>query len=82
MPKIRPGVVSVVLVNFKGAEDTIEAISHLGRVDWPLDRLEILVVENASGDGSVERLQAAAPHVKIVVSKSNRGFAGGCNLGV
>ena len=82
MPKIRPGVVSVVLVNFKGAEDTIEAISHLGRLDWPVDQLEILVVENASGDDSAERIKAAAPEVRVVVSKSNRGFAGGCNLGV
>ncbi|TQL48647.1 hypothetical protein FB562_1745 [Homoserinimonas aerilata] len=82
MPKLRPGVVSVVLVNFRGADDTIEAIGHLGRVDWPQEKLEIVVVENGSGDDSAERIRAAAPHVNLVVSATNDGFAGGCNRGV
>ena len=47
-----PGLVSVVLVNFRGADDTIAAIGYLGELDWPRDRLEIVVVENASGDDS------------------------------
>lgn len=75
-------LVSVVLVNFRGADDTIEAIHHLGQLDWPAEQLEIVVVENASGDDSAERIRAAAPHVKLVESKKNLGFAGGCNFGV
>lgn len=75
-------VVSVVLVNFRGADDTITAIEELGKLDWPQDRLEIVVVENASGDDSAERIRAAAPHVRLIESSSNDGFAGGCNRGV
>ena len=82
MPKLRPGVVSAVLVNFKGVDDTLQAIHHLGELDWPQDRLEIVVVENASGDDSAARLRAEAPHVKLVISATNEGFAGGCNRGV
>ena len=82
MPATRHGVVSVVLVNFRGTDDTLTAIEHLGRLDWPADRLEIVVVENASGDDSAARIRSAAPHVLLVESKTNLGFAGGCNLGV
>lgn len=82
MPSLRQGVVSVVLVNFKGVDDTLNAIKHLGRMDWPQDKLEIVVVDNASGDESVTRIRADAPHVTLVESKSNDGFAGGCNRGV
>src|SRR4051812_20470016 len=82
MPTTRPGVVSVVLVNFRGTDDTLTAIEHLGRLDWPAERLEIVVVENASGDDSAERIRRQAPHVVLIESKSNLGFAGGCNLGV
>lgn len=82
MSKLRPGVVSVVLVNFRGTDDTITAIEQLGLVDWPAERLEIVVVENASGDDSAERIRAAAPHVTLIVSETNDGFAGGCNKGV
>ncbi len=82
MPTARPGVVSVVLVNFRGTDDTLQAIDHLGKVDWPEERLEIVVVENASGDDSAARIRTAAPHVTLVVSAENQGFAGGCNAGV
>lgn len=82
MPTTRPGVVSVVLVNFRGTDDTLTAIEHLGRLEWPTERLEIVVVENASGDDSAERIRRDAPHVVLVESKANLGFAGGCNLGV
>ena len=82
MPGIRSGTVSVILVNFRGTDDTLEAITYLAELDWPPDRLEIVVVENASGDDSVERIRRAAPHVRLVVSPTNDGFAGGCNRGV
>lgn len=76
------GLVSVILVNFRGAADTIAAVGYLGELDWPAERLEIIVVENGSGDDSAERIRTAAPHVTLVVSTENLGFAGGCNLGV
>jgi GT2 family glycosyltransferase/glycosyltransferase involved in cell wall biosynthesis len=74
--------VSVVLVNFRGASDTLEAISGLKTLNWPAESLEIVVVDNASGDDSVEVLRLGAPDVILVESDTNSGFAGGCNLGV
>jgi GT2 family glycosyltransferase/glycosyltransferase involved in cell wall biosynthesis len=82
MPKIQTGVVSVVLVNFRGTSDTLEAIQHLRALDWPADRLEIVVVENGSGDDSAARLKAGAGDINLVISQVNLGFAGGCNFGV
>jgi GT2 family glycosyltransferase/glycosyltransferase involved in cell wall biosynthesis len=82
MKKRRSGVVSVVLVNFRGAEDTLECIEGLFGLNWPKELLEIVVVENGSGDDSLATLQAVADRVTIVESKENLGFTGGCNLGV
>ncbi len=78
----RPGVVSVVLVNYRGAEDTIVCLRSLAEVDWPVDRLELIVVDNASGDGSAERISREVPGVTVLDAGANLGFAGGCNLGV
>ena len=45
--------VSVILVNYKGIDDTLTAVEHLSNLaEFPRD-LEIVVVDNASGDDSV-----------------------------
>lgn len=82
MSELRAGVVTVVLVNYKGADDTITALQAFADVDWPADQLELVVVDNDSGDGSVERIREAVPTATVIDSGSNTGFAGGCNLGV
>ncbi|MFE4948529.1 glycosyltransferase [Leifsonia sp. NPDC056665] len=82
MKKRRNGVVSVVLVNFRGADDTIECVRGLRELNWPSDRLEIVVVENGSGDDSLEKLKALGDDIILIDSGANLGFTGGCNLGV
>src|ERR1043165_2360638 len=75
--------VSGVVVNYRGGEDTITCLRSLrDDLDYPADRLQVICVDNASGDGSAERIKAAVPGVELVESKTNTGFAGGCNLGV
>jgi GT2 family glycosyltransferase/glycosyltransferase involved in cell wall biosynthesis len=82
LKKIIPDVVSVVLVNFRGADDTIEAVAGLRALDWPEHLLEIVIVENGSGDDSLAKLKTIPGKVTIVESSKNLGFTGGCNLGV
>jgi GT2 family glycosyltransferase/glycosyltransferase involved in cell wall biosynthesis len=75
-------VVSVVVVNYRGAEDTITCLRALAELSYPADKIQVVVVDNASGDGSAERIRAAVPSATVVESPENLGFAGGCNLGV
>lgn len=82
LKKRREGLVSVILVNFRGAADTVECVEGLLKLNWPLDLLEIVVVENGSGDDSLSTLKGLGDRVTIVESKENLGFTGGCNLGV
>jgi GT2 family glycosyltransferase/glycosyltransferase involved in cell wall biosynthesis len=73
-------LVSVIVVNYRGAEDTITCLRALTRdLDYP--RLEVLCVDNASGGDDAARIKAAVPGVKVIESDENLGFAGGCNLG-
>lgn len=80
--EVRLGVVSVILVNYKGAEDTITCLRRFDEIDWPSERLELIVVENDSQDGSAEAIAEACPEVRVLPSGGNLGFAGGCNFGV
>nr|CEL22099.1 glycosyltransferase domain containing protein [Kibdelosporangium sp. MJ126-NF4]CTQ92880.1 glycosyltransferase domain containing protein [Kibdelosporangium sp. MJ126-NF4] len=76
-------VVSVVVVNYRGADDTITCLRSLADdLAYPADRLQVICVDNASDDGSAERIRANVPDVTLVESAANIGFAGGCNLGV
>ena len=43
---------------------------------------EIIVVDNASSDGSVDMVHDRFPQVKLITSEKNLGFAGGNNLGL
>ena len=74
--------VSVVLVNYRGVDDTLNAIASLKNCDWNQSNLEIIVVDNASGDDSLAKLEKLKNEIKIVKSEQNLGFAGGVNLGV
>jgi GT2 family glycosyltransferase/glycosyltransferase involved in cell wall biosynthesis len=70
----------VIVVNYRGAEDTIACLRALAsELDYP--RLETVVVDNASGGDDVALIKTAFPDVKLVDSAENLGFAGGCNLG-
>lgn len=74
-------VVSVIVVNYRGADDTITCLRALrDELDYPADRLQVICVDNASGDGSAERIRQV-PGVEVVESPANLGFAGGCNVG-
>ena len=74
--------VSVILVNYKGADDTLKALDSLMALPEYPETLEIVVVDNASGDGSLDLLRQRERDIVLVASPTNSGFAGGCNLGV
>lgn len=82
MTERKPGVVSVILVNYKGTDDTLTSIAELRKQDWPQDKLEVIVVENGSGPEHLGRLQASDLDFTLVDAGANLGFTGGCNLGV
>jgi glycosyltransferase involved in cell wall biosynthesis len=53
---------------------TLETLRE--RLDWPADRLEILVVDNASDDGTPEMVRERFPDVALIESGGNLGIAG------
>ena len=73
----------VVVLNWNGAEDTLGLLATLARCRMPEGwALQVLVVDNASSDGSSEKIAAAHPDVEQLALGENRRFAGGNNAGL
>ena len=79
-------LLSVVLVNYKVPQLTIEAVrSVLASCRLIEGEVEVIVLDNASGDDSMERLRTALgaePRVKLLESATNGGFARGNNQAI
>jgi GT2 family glycosyltransferase/glycosyltransferase involved in cell wall biosynthesis len=74
--------VSVVVVNYHGAEDTIACLRALAsEVDYPADRLHLVCVDNSCSSAEAGRIERAVPEAEVLRAPENLGFAGGCNLG-
>jgi len=65
---------SIVIVNYKSWEKLAACLGSLPAA-------EIVVVDNASGDGRLEAFAAAHPGVRFIANDGNWGFADGCNRG-
>ena len=53
--KMNPKV-SIIILNWNGWKDTIECLESVFRIDYP--NYQVIVLDNASTDGSVERIKA------------------------
>lgn len=73
-------MISVVVLNYNGQRYLDDCLSSLAAQTFR--DFEVIVVDNASTDGSVEHIRANFPWVRQVLNKENLGFAGGTNSGI
>ena len=73
-------VLSVVIPSWNTREFLAKCLATLAAAEKP--ECEVIVVENASTDGSLELLRAEHPGVQLIVNARNEGFARGCNQGL
>lgn len=73
--------ISVLILNYNGKDITSKAIKSFLASDFPKNDIEIVVVDNASLDGSFDFIKDRFPDVKIVRNENNLG-SGGINLGI
>lgn len=76
----KPLVVSIV-VNYRGLEETRGCVASLLAGDYP--NHEIVVVDNASGNGDAAALETEfAGRIRVIASERNLGYGGAANLGL
>jgi hypothetical protein len=74
---------SIVVVSRNTRDLTLRCLASVGAslagtgLAW-----EAILVDNASGDGTVEAVREAFPEARVIESGGNRGFSAGNNLGI
>lgn len=71
---------SIIIVNWN-VKDLLEKcltsiFNETNKIDF-----EVIVIDNASNDGSVEMIRKKFPQVNLIANKENKWFAGGNNQG-
>ncbi|EKD78513.1 MAG: family 2 glycosyl transferase [uncultured bacterium] len=72
---------SFVILNYKTKHLLRLVLRNLQNLQLSLPH-EVIVVDNASGDGSAQMVQRLYPDVRLIVSPVNTGHAKGNNLGI
>lgn len=80
-PVSSSGKVQAVIVNFRTARLTIRCVKSMLE-HGVVNPDGVLVVDNCSGDNSIDEVRKALPDIRTVVSDHNGGFGAGVNLGV
>lgn len=73
--------VSIVVLNWNGLRHLEGFFSSVEALDYPGDKLEVLLVDNGSDDGSQAFVRKRAPWARQIEHPRNLGFSVGCNDG-
>jgi len=90
MPHAAPAVssaldrprISIIVLNWNGRRHLEDCLTSLEALDYPRDRLEIILSDNGSKDGSADYVRKEFPNVRLVALDRNYGFAEGNNRAV
>jgi GT2 family glycosyltransferase len=73
---------SIIILTYNGSKYMKPLLESLMNQSYPDDRVEIIVVDNASTDDTQQIIESNFPFVKVVPLKRNMGFAAGNNQGL
>jgi GT2 family glycosyltransferase len=77
--KICP-LVSVVVVNYNSGPYLTECIRSVMHSTYPMK--ELIIVDNASSDDSMDQVEALCPEAKVIRNSVNLGYSLACNIGI
>ena len=74
--------IAFVILYYKAYEDTIECINSVLQLNSTSFETEIVVVDNDSKDGAIEKLRKQFENAHYIINDKNDGYARGNNIGI
>jgi GT2 family glycosyltransferase len=72
----------IIIVTWNKKQYVVDLLDSVLTLDYPTEAIDIVVVDNASNDGTVEVLKTKYPHVHLICNTENLGGTGGFNTGL
>ncbi len=72
--------VCILILNWNNHPDTLRCLRSIRRLNYR--NAEVVVIDNASTNNSVQIIRTAYPDIDVLVNQDNLGFAGGNNVGI
>jgi GT2 family glycosyltransferase len=74
--------VLIIIVTWNKQSFVVDLLNSLQKLRYPVELMDIVVVDNASTDGTVGVLKNDFPHVHLIENQENLGGTGGFNTGL
>lgn len=74
--------VAVIILNFNGGEVTLDCLNSFNNHASMNFQLDVIIVDNASTDDSVNSIKKKYPEITVLQNKTNLGFSEGNNVGI
>src|SRR3989338_6106491 len=75
-------LISIITPNYNGKKFLGPFLDSIRKLNFPKNRIETILVDNNSEDGSVEFTKKKYPWARLIKMDKNTGYAEGCNVGV
>jgi GT2 family glycosyltransferase len=75
--------IGIIVLSFNGGDELQKCLESLVKIITPTGwEAELIIVDNNSEDGSVQKAIRSFPKETFILNPENLGFAGGCNVGI
>ncbi len=75
-------LISIIFPNFNGGKEPLDCLSSINNLKYPKNKLEVIIVDNHSTDGSDTAIKKQFPKVNLLKMTENLGFAEAINTGI
>ncbi|MEZ5671362.1 MAG: glycosyltransferase [Thiotrichaceae bacterium] len=72
----------IIIVTWNKKQYVVDLLDSVMTLDYLTEAIDILVVDNASNDGTAELLETSYPYVHLIRNEENLGGTGGFNTGL
>lgn len=74
--------VSIIFSNLNGGKEPLECLASIQNLTYPKSKVETIVIDNGSTDGSPEKIAKKFQQVKLIRLKKAIGLPASLNLGI